>query len=277
MLLNYFRLFKYDTSITDLSLDNQNPSTLLTPSLVVGNYLYIAQEFPFNNVFFHLDTANTELATVNVEYFDGNWKQAVDVLDGTSVAGIPFAQSGVLQWSPDQSNGWVRIGDTSTEKTAPHLNTLKLYDLYWIRLSVTADLLAGLKFKEISYCFTTSDQLNHIDIEVNGFLAAFGTGKTDWNKEIITASKLVVSDLKARQFIAHQGQILRFDDISHATTLKALDLIYMNLGPSYVERRKEIRELYANALNVKGWTIDEDLDGFVDHKEVASKVYRLVR
>ena len=95
MLYQYIRTFDADDgTLTDLSLDNQDESSTLPFDLVVSeDYYYIAQFFPFNNFFVQIDTANDVTASITLEYYDGtSWREAVDVLDGTSTSGVSFKE-----------------------------------------------------------------------------------------------------------------------------------------------------------------------------------------
>lgn len=278
MMLSYFRLFKYDgISLTDYSLLNQDSSTI-TPVLTASDYFYVAQEFPSNNFFAYVNTVNATAATLATQYWNGKeWVDAVDILDGTSSVGATFGQSGVVQFSPDDDQGWVSISDTSDSTAPSELQGIKLYDLYWYRVSPSVDLDAGLTLKELGYSFTTSDQLSTVDVEINNFFNAFESGKTDWIPEIMTASKMMIMDLKRLGIIVHAGNILRFDDLSMACTYKTLELIYMNLGPSYNDKKVELRKLYTDALNVNRFTIDKDKDGLVDAGEIRAQMRRLIR
>jgi hypothetical protein len=108
-------------------------------------------------------------------------------------------------------------------------------------------------------------------------MAAFDAAKTDWIEEIMTASKLVVLDLKRLGLIVQPGQIIQLDDVWIPTTYRTLQLIYENLGPSYNEKRGKVMTQYEKALNLKRFTFDENGDGRITPSEQNNIVTRLVR
>lgn len=281
MLYEYLRVFKESGgTFTDLSLDNQEEAKTLTPNLSATDYLYIAQYFPFNNLFFRVGdtTQNAIVDSITIQYYDGTqWRDVVDQLDSTAVSGAPLGRTGVLQFSPNRDYGWMRISDSSDNNAPAEIQSLNIYECYWLRIQFDGGITNGSEIKEISYAFTDTQELNNIDIEINNFYNAFASGKSDWIDEILTASKMMIIDLKRQGLIVDRGQVLRFDDVFMACTYKTLELIYMNLGPSYVDKRNDIRSLYEQALNIKRFTFDKDEDGFVDHSEIKSSIKRLIR
>lgn len=271
MLHEYIRVFSYDTSLIDRSIVNQEQEVATTYSIATNKYIYVGSYYPFNNLHFLVSSANATVANLIVEYWDGrDWIQAVDLLDSTAQAGATMARSGVVQWSPRRKNGWQYVQDTSENSAPSQLQSIHVYDCYWLRISASAAISFGLK--EISYAFTTTDQINDLDIEISGFYESFEAGKTDWIREILTASRLVLSDLKRAGLVANQGEILRFDDVSLMTDFKTLDLIYTNLGSSYNEKRNEVRSMYDKAMSSKRFTFDGDSDGMVDRQEISNTV-----
>jgi hypothetical protein len=278
MLLDYIRVLKYSGSFTDYSLENFDETQTIPTALTTTEYIYIAQKMPFNMIFVHLDTANTNAASLDIEYWDGTtWRNAIDILDGTKTAGVTLAKSGAIQFSIDDQYNWQEIPRTSDTNSPTPLQTLKIYNCYWLRITVSANLSAGTDIKELGYAFTTSTELNNYDVEVNGFFSAFETGKTDWIEEIMIASKLLVLDLRRLGLIVHAGQIIQLDDVYVPCTYKTLQLIYENLGPNYNEKRARVQKQYEMALNLKRFTFDSDGDGRIVDGEQTNTIQRLTR
>lgn len=279
MLLDYIRIFKFDgSSLTDQSLLNQDDSSTMPLNLDTDDYLYIGQRFPFTNLFFQMDTVNGVTGSISVDYWDGKqWRAGVDVLDGTKSSTIPLAKSGNLSWSVNHDYGWQIVNDTTDSSAPSGLASVYLYDTYWTRLSVDNAVSGSCDAKEIGYAFTTSSQLKSIDVEIDGYLSSFESGKTDWNPEIMTASKQVVTDLKRLGLVIHSGQIMELDDVWLPATYKTLALIYFNLGPSYNDKRAAVENMYKNALNNRRYTFDSNADGKLDKREISGQVRRLVR
>jgi hypothetical protein len=279
MLLNYIRVFtKISASLVDKSLDNQDDTQTVALNLGTSDYVYVAQRFPFTNIFMHMDTANSNASVMSVQYWDGTaWRDAVDVMDGTSTSGVTLAKSGMIQWSSDDEYTWNKVFDTEDSNSPSELQTLKVYNCYWARLKVSASLSASADSKEICYSFTTSQRLKDFDVEIDTYLNSFSNGKTDWIDEIKTASKLVVQDLKRLGLIVSNGQIIELDDVYVPTSLRALMLIYSHLGPSYNDKIAAKQKEYSDALNIRRFTFDSNADGKLDAGEVSSTIKRVYR
>jgi len=198
MLLNYIRvLTNISASLVDRSLDNQDDTKTIGLVLANTDYIYVAQRYPFTNLFVHMDTVNTNSSVISAQYWDGTtWRACVDFLDGTSVSGATLGRSGGMQWSVDDEYLWNIVYDTADLSAPTELSTLRVYNSYWMRFKVSATLSSGTDSKELCYCFTTSQRLKDFDVEIDDYLASFATGKTEWIDEIKTGSKLIVQDLK---------------------------------------------------------------------------------
>ena len=278
MLLDYMRILLDTGSLSDKSLDNQDDSINTTVALTSSDYIYVGQRLPFTNLFLYSHVANTNTATLSVEYWNGtSWISAVDLLDGTSASGKTFAKSGIIQWSSEKSQGWQCVYDTSDSNSPASLQSITIYDCYWARLKVSATLSATTALKEITYAFTSTQELKKIDVEIDSYLSAFASGKTEWNQEITTASKLLVTDLKRLGFVAGPGQVIELDDLYMAATFKCLELLYFNLGPSYKDRMDKMRKEYESVMNIQNFTLDSNKDGLLDQSEMGGTIRRLIR
>lgn len=244
MLYQWLRLIKSDNGVlTDLSIDNQNESKVCTLDLTTGeDYLYIGQQYPFNNFYYQMSIANDVSCVALIEYWDGTlWRSAVDVLDATSSGGCSLAQSGAIQFSPNFHYRWALTYDTTEGSSPAELSTLTVYNLYWCRVKFSATLKATTASKKFTYAFSTHQQIDNRDHTINGYLPAFGAGKTTWEDEIIVSSLDVVHDLKRRNLIINKGQILRFEDVTTATDWKTLMCIYRDLGGDYDNKYNRAR------------------------------------
>lgn len=278
MIFDYIRIFKDTGSLSDVSIENQDDSATIGVALTNAQYIYVAQKMPFTNLFFWVGTANTNAATLSIEYWSGtDWIDAVDVLDSTKSSGVTLARSGILQWSNAKNQNWQRVAHTGDSGAPTELSTLEIFDSYWLRIKPSATLSETSALKEITYAFTNTQELSNFDIEVSGYLASFETGKTDWNKEIITASKLVVTDFRRKGLIVHQGQIVDMTDVSFPCALRTLMLIYSNLGPSYKEKILEMQKEYDKAMNIARFTLDKDGDAKITLNEQTNVVRTMQR
>jgi len=261
-----------DTTLTDLTLAAQNSDTMALPLVSAEDYVYIGQHFPFNNWFTDINTANSNAATWSIDVWDGSaWQAAVDILDETTVGGVPWSRSGVLQFSPDRDEGWVRTLDTSDSDGPTGLTGLKLYNLYWMRVKPSANLSAGTILNTFGYRFANTQMLDGIDPELSNYLTSWESGKTDWDEQLQLGSEHVISDMKSRGMVVHPGQILRIDEVGLATAYKTLiDIIYPVLGPDFDSRKEDYQKAYNKLMSIKRFTIDQNLDGQEDAREVSN-------
>lgn len=280
MIYDYIRVLKYNGSaFTDVSLANQDLDQTIDARLSTTDYFYIGQKCPFTNIYaWAHSTVNSIDADLTVQYWNGTeWVSAVDLLDGTKTGVDTLAKSGNIMWALDIDHNWQMIPDPTDANSPTEMQTLKIYNLYWIRIKASAQLSASTALKEITYAFTTTNQLNNHDIEINNYFPAFETGKTDWIKEIVTASKMVTLDLRAKGLLEHWGQLITYEDIHIATNYKCLELIYFSLGKNYDEKRIEVQKMYEKALSPKRLTIDENMSGRIDSTEQNNIIRTLKR
>jgi hypothetical protein len=279
MVKRWIRVFtEVSDTITDKTLASQDGSGVTCNFATSGDYIYVGQYFPFNNFTIDPLVANTSGAEMLVEYWDGsNWTDMVDLLDGTSSGSVSLARHGTVQFSPDKDSSWTRVSDVSDE-TGMGLGELKVYDLYWSRVSFDAPLSATASIKELRYKFCEHADLAKVDPEINEYLNGWGgVSKTTWNEQIFEASDNIISELKERKLILHEGQILRFDDVYKACVYQTLMLIYSQLGPSFTNKYEYFERLYKQHLGDKRFTFDATRDGMVNTSEISMSVGMGVR
>ena len=281
MLYEEMRIVYDDGSaLTDYSVLNQDESENVTLALSTTKFLYIGQKCPFTSMYFYIHTGNSvdTGVTLKVEYWDGTtWREVADMLNDTISANKPLHKSGTIKWYLDDDYNWQKVLDTTDDSAPAELADIRIYDLYWVRISSTAPLSSNTTAHQIAYTFTSTQELNNYDVEISGYYASFETGKGNWIREIITASKLTLMEMKRRGLVTHSGQILELDDFNIPCSYKALELIYSNLGPSYVEKRKWASEEFAKSLNVQRPVIDTDKDGKITGSETKGTPRMMVR
>ncbi len=281
MLSQWVRVFLSDNgSLTDYSIEAQDSTSFAFPAVATEDYIYVGQYFPFNNLFIEMQTVNSNASVLSCQYWDGKqWQNGLDVIDGTKASGACFGKNGVFQFSPNRRIKWVQIEDTSVAQNTPsELQSLNIYDLYWMRLKVSADLSITTAIKKLTYAFTTNELMLGIDPEINQYLSAWGgVSKTNWNEQIILASQHLVADFKARQLIMGVGNIVRFDDISLPVAYRALALVYSQLGTAFKEKYDDAMVQYNRLLSIKRFTLDRNDDAAVERNEVAQTVGTLIR
>lgn len=269
MLLQWLRLWRRNGStFTELSLANQDDAVNTVLDLGTSEFLYFASHYPANNFFWHSHVAQSNAASMAIEYWDGvAWRAVTSVIDGTQTGTASLAKSGVVQFIPHRLYKWNRVADTSETSGPSELTGLEIYDHYWFRISFSGALSGTTAFKKIGYAFTMSQQLAKHDVEIDRKLTSFATGKTDWWPEIMNASEMLVADLRRMGVVISRGQVLLFDDVSLACEMKTLSNLYFSLGKAYDEKRKVVDLAYEKALNMRYMSLDTNEDAMLDLSE----------
>lgn len=269
MIRNNRIIFEDDTTLNDLSLTlNDIHSGNETIAMVAADdYLYIGSDFPFNHRYFKVSTANENASVVSVELYTGSeWDAAVDVLDGTASAGATLAQSGIISWVPDRTSGWSRIAST---EDIDALSTLKIYDFYWARLKVSADLSATTALSFVGFKFSDDNDLASLYPELNtsSVKTAFSAGKTDWIEQQVFGADIIISDLIKKQRLISANQILNWEKFTLASTHKLATIIFRGLGDDWKDNLEDAEKEYWKAINMFNYEVDKDKDGRLDIRE----------
>ena len=279
MLTQWIRtIFNDNGALVDFSLKSQNREAFTLPIVAAEDYVYIGQYFPFNNFYVEIDTANDQASVVSIDYISGhNWTSAVDIIDGTTVGGVALAQSGVIQFSPDDPN-WSSVQDPRRlPGSGLGIETLAIFDLYWIRVKFSGNLNVATAVKSVSYNFTTDRLLESIDPEIDNYKNVWESGKTNWVEQSLLGTQHLISNLKSKGLILAPGNILRFDDVSLASTYRTLMVIYSVLGPDFANKFDSAMKNFNELLDIKRFTFDRNLDAKVQASEVARTVAQGVR
>lgn len=260
----YNRFFLSDSgTLSDLSkeLTNYDVGSKTVGLELDNDYLYIGQILPFNHLYFKVETINDVAAELSIDYWDGTkWRAMVDIIDETSVSGVPFAQSGHITWTPDKNYIWYyddTILATGNEKITG-LGDITIYDLYWIRIKTSANLNASTALGWVGNLFSNDTDLfaEYPLFDNSGYLESVATGKTDWEKQHAIASKLIVNDLKRNSMIVSSGQILDRSDIKPAAVCRTASVIYNLLGRDWNEEMEKAKKEAMNRLDYNFMKID---------------------
>ena len=129
-------LLNKNSTLTDYSneLNNYHSNTSIIFLEKDTDYLYVGQPFPFNHLYFKINTANTTSAVFTIDVWDGTeWQSTVEVNDETN----SFFNSGFITWVTDKNEGWA-CDDTVDESGAEEIDGFGtsnvIYDKYWIRI-----------------------------------------------------------------------------------------------------------------------------------------------
>jgi hypothetical protein len=259
------RVFHNSTSISTLVNDYRTGA--YTFPYATGDYLYIGSILPFNNLWFELGTVNAVTAACTVEIWFGNaWTSAVDLIDETSVSGKSLAQSGRIQFTTDLLKGW---DYEQNSFDVDGLETTRVYNMYWARLSWNATLTNTMTLKYIGQKFSNDDILYSFypDLAQTGILTAFESGKTSWDEQHYMAAEHIVRDLKKRNLIKARAQLLDFGLFVDASCHKVAELVYKSFGSPYFEQMSQARKDYNEAVDIKFINADQNANGQLDPLE----------
>ncbi len=235
--------------------------------LLAGEYLYIGSTLPFNHRHFQISVANDVASVASVELWDGNeWISAVDVIDQTSVAGVTLARSGMISWTTPRNGSW---GQAATTEDVTGLTTLKVYDLYWVRLTVSVSLKATTALQYVGHKFANDNDLGgrYADLVTTAIMDAFETGKTTWDEQHLLAAEDLIQDIRRKGIAWNANQILDWEQFNLAAVHKVASIIMFNFGDDYRDNRLLAEKEYEKAMNLKIFEVDRNEDGRRDEVE----------
>lgn len=268
MLLNNRVIWKNNATLEDLtiSLNDLFAGSKVVDIVAADDKLYLGSQLPFNHRFFQVSVVNALASVVTVEIWDGSaWNAAVDVLDLTAVSGATLAQSGVIQWAVDRNKSF---GLAQTTEDVTGLTTLKIYNMYWVRLTFSANLTGTTALSYIGHKFSNDSMLSGLgypDLVRSAVLSAYATGKTTWNDQHILASEIVVRDLVKSGHIKSGSQILGWDQFGEASAHKCAEIAFTAFGEKKENERLLAAENYKAAMNQISFPdLDKDADGVPD-------------
>lgn len=223
--------------------------------------LYLGSTFPFNHRYFSIQSVNNNTSTVSISLYDGRtWNPAVDVIDKTSVDGKTFKQSGIIQFSLDRTKTWQRVGTT---ESITELSGFKIYDKYWARLRVSANLSSGSSLKYVGHAFCTDAQfaLLYPDLSSSNMLTAFASGKTSWEEQHVMAADKIIEDLQNSGLVTSGNQIMNFERYTQASMHCVAAMIYRAFGDDYKDNLEQAVKDYKEAIKKAIGDIDKNADG----------------
>lgn len=210
---------------------------------------------PFAARYFDMGTANTNSSTLTVEFMatDGTWTAVEDLVDETQ----GFQQSGFIHW---QNTGkWKKNAQSPVSDR----------ELYWIRISVSADLSAGTTLQSVLNLFSDDNTLRSYWPELITDTRFLPTGRTDFLEQHNEAKEMVVEKMKQRHVISEESQILDLNEVYVAATHAAA---YIILNP--IARTDEMVDLANRALDAFNMEInslkkktDQNKDGVISSAE----------
>ena len=230
-----------------------------TAVTLASDAMYIGYDGPFAGRFLQLKITNNVVAEMVVEYWDGSaWVAVDDFIDQTSVGGVTLAQDGFISW--------VNKGDW--EKRAIGGVDLDI-ELYWVRVTVTADIKAQTSFSAILNLFCDDALLGSYFPELINDAAYLPTGKNNFLDQYVAAKNMVILRLKQRKAINFEWQVIDPNDVAIAATYAAAMIILQPIATS--DATKELLAIakagFDDEISKVTFAIDEDEDGVISEPE----------
>lgn len=270
MLINQRIIWSNNGTLVDCSAElNDLFSGTKTIDLVYNqDAIYIGSDLPFNHRYFKVSSANAVSSTVTVQTWDGStWNNAVDVIDQTASSGATMAQSGILSWTTDRIESWAR--EESTENVTG-LTTLKIYDLYWVKLTWSASWTGTTALAYVGHKFGNDNLLGafYPDLSRSAVKTAHTSGKTNWDEQQVMASEAIITKLRKDRVITSGSQIFSWEMLQAAGVHKTAEIIYGSFGEAKQAEREVARKAYEEEMN-PGIFTNQDLnaDGHIDETE----------
>lgn len=245
-----------------------------------GDYLYLASYLPHNHRYFDVSVVNDQDSSIVVEYWNGNaWVPFVDVVDETSVNGKTLAQDGIVSWRLDPlsySWGWADTPNMS----GSGLTTLKIYGLYWTRISFSAALKNTTALNYVGHKFSEDPALEaeYPELARSALKTAWKAGKTDWSEQTLLAAEYIVAELRGpRRKITSADQIMSWQLFEKASVHRTAMICFKGMGSDYEKELKAATQAYKDSMDIRLFEVDESRDGNLDQGEKENRVEWLTR
>jgi hypothetical protein len=228
-------------------------------SLTTDSEIYIGSYYPFNN--FHIEmsetAANGNSSVMSVEYWDGQqFRTAPNFVDETDDAGAALAVSGSVSFVPDELYAW----QMQDARYIAEISDQVYYGLYWIRLTFSADLTEDTFIKYIGNVFCSDVELygRHPRFKTLDWLDNWGQDKVDWLEQRISASDMIIAELKTINKIRSAEQILDRLSLRDACIDMTAYIILMGSGFNYAEEAELAYKSALTLLRSGAVKIDQD-------------------
>ncbi len=116
-------------------------------TLASGGYIIVGSHIPFRGVNVTVGTANTNVSTLSVKYWNGTSFVTATPTDGTSSAGATFAVSGNITWTVPTD--WKLAALTDVGLNISGAITRTTQPMYWTQWTVSAQLSATVRLSQM--------------------------------------------------------------------------------------------------------------------------------
>lgn len=269
MIMSSRTIWSDNGTLKDISVEvgKYNVGTKIIPIVASEDFIYIGSDFPFNHRYIDIVTANDQASSISVALWDGDsWVSTSDLIDQTSLAGVTLAQSGILSFVKATRDTWGRESTNNEGDQVQGLTGINILNLYWARLTFTGDLKATTEIKYIGHKFSDDNLLGVLypDLVRSEVLVQFKTGKTSWLEQHIQAAQDIISDLKNRNIIKSENQILDWEQFSVASVHRVAMIAFNAFGKDFLELKAAAEAEYKKELNKTLYNIDLNNNATLD-------------
>lgn len=260
--------FKDGSNVQEITKQlNKYKSDVYSLTVQTSDAIYIASDFPLNHFYIKMGAVVNESASeMVIDYWSGQgWTPVVNKNDYTEA----FAQSGFVEFTPDRSVSWTRENTSSNGQSVQGLESVVVYDKYWIKISFTQNLDAGIELEWLGNLFSEDDDLfaEFPIFNDQTFLTAFESGKTNWEEQHVKAGQLIIQDLKKKNVILGSEQILERSILAPASACKVAEIIFNAFGKDYQDQLSRCREEYNRRIDLSKYVVDANNNGIQDYDE----------
>ncbi len=217
--------------------------------------LYLGFHEKFACRYFYLGTLNTNAAVLTIKYWDGSaYSPVEDKVDQTE----GLTKSGWLSWK--NVSGWAK----STQ--APVVDE----QLYWIKITTSANFSAGTTIKAILNLFSDAVLLREYYPELISDTRYLPSDRTDFIEQYHAAKNMVVQELIRIDKIKDESQVLNPEVVAiasaHASAYCILNGI-PNASEDLIARKKAVFADFEFWIERSKLSLDLDNSGELEEVE----------
>ena len=240
---------------TESTYQTQTPSSAaLTFELAMGvDSFYVGFREKFQSRYIHLGTANTNPSSLSIKYWNGTaFTDVTDPIDQT----LGFTQSGFISWTNEP--------DWQKSTQAPVTE-----ELYWIEITVTADLSIGTTLQSLLNLFCDEGLVRAYYPELILDARYLPSSSTDFTEQLVAAKDLVVTKLKQQGRIDDESQIIDVNEVSIAAVHAFAWVVRNPIAVSETDRELSDRSYndFVRELTQIKFDIDQDNSGEIESWE----------
>jgi hypothetical protein len=286
MILKNRILWSDNGVIKDISdaLNNHVSGSKTIPFVAAEDYLYIGSDAPFNHRWMELSVLNDQASVMSVHIWSGSaWVAVAEVIDGTinSAGTISMSQSGRIAWVPDKNEpSWSRDDTYRSSGTyITGLTGLKIYDMYWARISFSGDLKATMNAAFMGFKFANDEDLQSLwpEFATTEAMNRFKTGLTTFDQVHFEAAKQVIRDMQSTKIIDSGNQVLEWEVLRVPAIHKAAEIIFTGYGSDWKDEMESARLKYKESMRVELFKVDLNKSATIDPYERNFRTGNLVR